>query len=313
MQAAAIMGDRPISRIGRTSGVEDLVAVLAALGCAACGRIGFGEGAPTAGDAAVGDIAPCDPSARFGAPVPVPIDELATAANDAALRLMPDELSGYFSSDRTTGAAAIYLAQRDDRRAAFAATIALDQASHPALAADGTFVLFERAGDVWIAARSAPARFAAIGVAVELSSGADDGAPFVQATGDDVYFASSRDSGSSGDHDLYHSLRVDSSFVAPERLGELATGFDEGAPVVSADGLALYFRSHRPAELAGDNIYVARRASTGDAWGPAALVEAVNSDAGEEPSWLSVDGCRLYLTSDRSGNADVYLATRGGG
>jgi hypothetical protein len=43
-------------------------------------------------------------------------------------------------------------------------------------------------------------------------------------------------------------------------------------------------------------------------------VTELNSSRLEYPQWLSVDGCRLYLESDRPGGAgdlDVYVASRG--
>jgi Tol biopolymer transport system component len=291
--------------------VEDVIAaVLAVASCAACGRIGFDSRRDEAlADAADTGSVRCDPGAPFGAPVR--IDELASTAREGGLRLMPDELSGYVASDRD-GAPSVYLVTRSDRDAPFALepAPALGMAAQPALAADGTFILFERSGDIWIAARTAATAFGAIGIATDLSSGQRDADPFVQATGDDIYLASTRDSGDAANGDLYHALRVGSSFVVPSRIAELASSFDDGAPVIAADGLALYFRSNRPSAHGGTNIYVARRADVDTAWQTPELVEGVSSDANDEPSWLSGDGCRLYLTSDRSGAGDVFVATR---
>jgi len=305
-EVTEIMGDRPIGRVARSHGVRLGIAVALLAGC---GRIGFDEGRAEP-DAAVGPAqsSTCDPTAPFGPAVR--IAELSGASRDRALRLMPDELSGYVASDRAgDGAESIYMVARADARRAFsiASEPVLAIASEPALAGDGTFVLFERGADIWIAAREGLDELAAIGVAAELSTGALDAEPYVQPTGDDVYFASDRD-GNGGD--LYHALRVGSSFVVPARIAELATAFDEGAPVVSVDGRELFFRSDRPAALGGANIYVAERATAEDVWGPPALVIGASSDASDEPSWLSIDRCRLYLTSDRDGSADVYVATR---
>jgi len=296
--------------VARTSGVEDVIAaVLAVTSCAACGRIGFDSRDEAHADAEDTGSFRCDPGAPFGAPVR--IDELASAAHEGGLRLMPDELSGYVTSDRD-GAPAVYWVSRSDRDTPFAIepVPALALAAQPALAGDGTFILFERSGDIWIAARTAAAAFGAIGVAIDLSSGQRDADPFVQATDDDIYLASSRDSGDAANGDLYHALRVGSSFVVPARIAELASSFDEGAPVIAADGLALYFRSNRPSAHGGTNIFVSHRADVDAAWQTPELVAGVSSDANDEPSWLSGDGCRLYLTSDRSGAGDVFVATR---
>ena len=40
---------------------------------------------------------------------------------------------------------------------------------------------------------------------------------------------------------------------------------------------------------------------------------AVNSAQGDEPGWISADGCRLYLYSNRPGGMgmqDIYVAKR---
>ena len=34
-------------------------------------------------------------------------------------------------------------------------------------------------------------------------------------------------------------------------------------------------------------------------------------DSNDTPGWLSPDGCRMYFTSDRSGNSDIWMGTRG--
>jgi hypothetical protein len=51
------------------------------------------------------------------------------------------------------------------------------------------------------------------------------------------------------------------------------------------------------------------RAQSGTFEAPARVVELA-SDADEWPSWLSADGSRLYLTGNRGGNYDVFVATR---
>jgi len=86
---------------------------------------------------------------------------------------------------------------------------------------------------------------------------------------------------------------------------------NEQAPALSADGLSLYFCSNR-AGSAGNDLWVARRASEDDPWGePTNLGTGVNSAAGDCGPSLSVDGLLLFFTSSRGGGAnDIYLATR---
>lgn len=114
-----------------------------------------------------------------------------------------------------------------------------------------------------------------------------------------------------GNEDLYRSIRTGTSFSAPVLVAELSTQSSQGDPVITADGLTLYFRSDRPAGFASFNIYVAMRPTLGDPFGPAVLALNVNGPGAEGASWSSPDGCRLYLTSDRAGTNDIYVATRG--
>jgi Tol biopolymer transport system component len=87
----------------------------------------------------------------------------------------------------------------------------------------------------------------------------------------------------------------------------------DGSPVISKNGLALYFTSSRAAPKGGTNIWVATRPSRNDAFTTPVIVANVNSDGNEYPGFISGDGCRLYLSSERPGglgNHDIYVATK---
>lgn len=75
-------------------------------------------------------------------------------------------------------------------------------------------------------------------------------------------------------------------------------------PTISYDELELYFTSTR---AAGDKLWVSRRASKNDPWGPAVAVP--NSPVGDDPD-ISADGRRLY---NSTGSTIVQLRTRCGG
>ena len=89
------------------------------------------------------------------------------------------------------------------------------------------------------------------------------------------------------------------------------TTSDERDPVISRDGLTLYFASTRAGGLGGADIYVTTRLSTSLAFGTPVALPGLSSAAGEGPSWISPDGCHLYLSSARAGTPDIYLAVRG--
>ena len=103
----------------------------------------------------------------------------------------------------------------------------------------------------------------------------------------------------------------------PGTSSELNTGFQDGCPIQSPDGLSLYLASTRP-RFAGDprtdiDIWVAHRDSTDAPWGaPVNLPEPVNSTA-DDFCPTPVRGKRLFFVSRRitpgvtCGAGDIYL------
>jgi Periplasmic component of the Tol biopolymer transport system len=83
------------------------------------------------------------------------------------------------------------------------------------------------------------------------------------------------------------------------------TPWFEGKPSLSADGRELYFVSERPGALGGSgdqDIYVSRRASVADAWGPPERVPSpVSSSFFDITPTISLDGLDLYFGSNRPG------------
>jgi len=79
----------------------------------------------------------------------------------------------------------------------------------------------------------------------------------------------------------------------------------EGKPALSADGLELYFVSDRPGALGGpgdQDIYVTRRASINDNWGPPERVPPpISSAFFDITPTISLDGLALYFGSNRPG------------
>ena len=83
----------------------------------------------------------------------------------------------------------------------------------------------------------------------------------------------------------------------------------------SKDGLTLYFTAaSRPDGFGGWDIYVSKRASTSDPWGPAQnLGPEINTPFNESAPSLSVDGHTLYFASNRPGGFggnDLYVSYR---
>lgn len=108
------------------------------------------------------------------------------------------------------------------------------------------------------------------------------------------------------------------SFGTPVNLGlGINSEYGEGSPIVSSDGLELYFHSNRPDGFGGVDLWKATRSSVGDEWGdPVNLGEAVNSPANEIAPTLSSDGLELYfsdfinLREGGQGKSDIWVTTR---
>jgi WD40-like Beta Propeller Repeat len=106
-----------------------------------------------------------------------------------------------------------------------------------------------------------------------------------------------------------------SDWSPPVSLGAVINSAgNEAGSSISKDGLSFYFQSDRPGGLGLADIYVSRRASINDPWGPPQnLGPVVNSTASEQMAWISPGGRRLYFASDRAGGMgglDLYVSRR---
>ena len=106
-----------------------------------------------------------------------------------------------------------------------------------------------------------------------------------------------------------------SDWSAPVNLGPVVnTGFTEVCPSISKAGLSLYFFSNRPGGFGGNDIWVSQRASVDDPWGPPQnLGPTVNTEFDDNAPMLSLDGHRLYFSSNRPGGfggTDLYVSRR---
>jgi Tol biopolymer transport system component len=104
------------------------------------------------------------------------------------------------------------------------------------------------------------------------------------------------------------------AFSAPQNMGAtLNTASNETGPIISPNGLSLYFTSNRSGGQGGNDIYVSQRATLNSAWGaPQNLGATVNTSGNDGISGLSLDGRSMLIGSNRPGasGADIYLSTR---
>jgi Tol biopolymer transport system component len=139
----------------------------------------------------------------------------------------------------------------------------------------------------------------------------EQGPSYVPADGFALYF--SRSSGSVLG-DVYVSRKLaDGNFGAATAVVELNGAANDIQPNVRKDGLEVVFSSNRPGTLGGQDIWVATRATIGDAWSsPVGLGGAVNTAAAETRPSLSWDARTLLFgrAPGPEGSSDVYVSTR---
>jgi Tol biopolymer transport system component len=284
------------------------------------GAVEASPGADAAVDADAALVVRCDLAKPFGTPVAVTGLEVIAAGpvNDFGCSLSPDERTIYFASDRPGGVGGfdLYTATRANTDASFSAVTSItslntvDDERHPSATADGLLLVFRRSaaggglGDISLASRlSSFVPFGNPTAIPSLSTAAEEADPFVTASGDSIYVTTVRSAQPSG---IYIASRgAGLSYSVPTPVPGLA-GVSDATP--SADELTVFVASS--AGGAGQNIQVATRSSKGAAFGAATDVSTLNSPSSDQPDWLSPDGCRLYLTSARTGPSRLYVAVR---
>jgi hypothetical protein len=262
----------------------------------------------------------CAPTKSFSAPLLVA--GITQAGTNAGARLTPNELTVYFGNLRLADAGGsgnydIFSATRGQLSAAFAtarALTAINSAtaadSDPTLTADGQTLYFgsprSQIDRIYVSIfNSITSSFSAPMVIDSISQAADAGTaaagtldafqPYVLPDNTVLYFGSSR----AGTRDIYRSTRATAGFSRAMAVAEVNTASIEQFPTVSPDELVIYWASTRTdggAKGASD-IWMASRASTSDPFTSLRDVAEVNTTLDDFPSWISPDGCRLYITT----------------
>lgn len=160
--------------------------------------------------------------------------------------------------------------------------------------------------DLYVATRASRAQpFGAPVKVTELTTAQREAA---SASGDGLVmvFESNRD----GNNDTYLAERPNAgvAFGTPVPVTAINTASSDGNPMLSADGLELFFNSNRTAD---NELYVSVRASTADPFpAPTPITELNAATTDEQDPWISPDGRTLYFTSDRDGTVRLWQSTR---
>jgi hypothetical protein len=248
------------------------------------------------------------------------------------------ELSGWLSADRLTiyvisagtGTSAydVYVATRASATAAFGGATVIAEVStadadmRATTSGDELSMVIEShpqlPGDLFLATRTtAGSAFGVPSPIAAVNGVGNETSPWISADGLVLYFASDRNNVTAdGEQNIFRSTRASAgdAFGAPTQLAELVSPSTEYAPVVSADGLEIFFASTRGAAItAAPDLWRATRASAGAPFDPPARVaELSEAIPAEIPAWLSPDRCELMFASTRAGsmNYDLWMATR---
>ena len=115
-------------------------------------------------------------------------------------------------------------------------------------------------------------------------------------------------------YDVFTATRSDrsSDFGNVTSLGSVNSAGTDATPFLADGGLTLLLATDRYASTPGYNdLAIATRATLAEPFGTPARLANVNSGGIELAPQLSLDGLRLYFSSDRSNNdRDIYVASR---
>jgi hypothetical protein len=261
---------------------------------------------------------PCDPAWPFS--IIEPIRELNGAGDDEGPRLTPDELVIYYTSRPGLGQPyQIFSARRANRNDTFGPSSSiplLGNSSGAMIAPDQTMLYYssDRGGsdeNAHLYVARSPFSASTSVVLGEVNSTSLDYAPYVSADGAELYFVSRRPANL--EDDLYVAARSEGGFAHPRAVPIVNSAFSDRSPVVSADGLRLYFGSNRAGQGDDFDIYVAKRADPTHDFEDPQPMKQLNTPAVEMPDWVAPDECILYFRSDRPGGAgsrDLWRARR---
>jgi len=282
------------------------------VGLTACGaNLGGGE---TVDGTPVDSDAPIDTAIALGPwSAPAPIDDFTPVADDDPSPT-GDLLEMYFNRSNE-----IFVTTRARVTDPWGPPVLVPELSDaaatdttPEVTYDGLtiYLASNRGGlatlDIFVATRaSRGATWGTPALVPELSSGSREAAT---ATSNNTVMVFESDRG--GDNDTFLTTRASAGvpWGTPARVDAIATTSSDGNPMLSADGLELYFSSNRT----GDNeLYLSTRATVGDAFGPpVAITELAGIGFDDQDPWISPDRRTLLFTSNRDGTTRLWQSTR---
>jgi hypothetical protein len=210
-----------------------------------------------------------DPSEIFGEPV-----NLGPMVNSPNIEMTPsisaDGLSLYFTSDRSDG---------------------------------------EGRGDIWMATRisTTDAWSDATNIGLPVNTPAMESFPSISADDLELYFCR----GDWGQGDIYVATRNSSQEPwrnAVKLSDAINVSADDYAPLISFDGLTLYFVSKRPGGPGDIDMWITTRPKLDAEWGcPEPLPPPINSPHKEGHKCVSTDGLMMFFQRFKGREANKFL------
>jgi hypothetical protein len=303
--------------------MRNILVVAIATACA-CGSIKGDREIDASTDVPIDalDTRRCNLASPFGAPVA--ITEINTAEHEEGAYLSPDELTMYFSSTRagTLGGFDIFMATRQTRTEQWRNIVTVTGVNtsaanerFPMVTSDG-FTMYATVGgipnyDVGVATRKSKATaFSSLAVAATINSASNDESGTILPDHSAIWFSSNY----SGNYELYRAPRGSEQFENPLLVSGTSINnptATDSSPVVTPDELTLFFLSNRAGGVGSYDVWAAKRTSVANGFDAPVNLQTVNTATVDVPTWVSADGCVLYVTRDLAGMYDLYVATRG--
>jgi hypothetical protein len=160
--------------------------------------------------------------------------------------------------------------------------------------------------DIWVSVRSSTGDpWGAPQEVTELNSPQSDSNAIVSPDGLTLWL----NSGRTGETEIYVSTRQSrtQSWSTPVLVPELNTAVGDVPCAVSAD-LRTIIVGSKPG--GAWDLYQATRSSAAVPWGTPQPLTELNAPQDDISAWMSADGLLIYFDSERTGDLDIYWASR---